>query len=147
MIRHLYQLTDLESGKIYIGSTDHVKSRLNAYRWPSNKRKSELFERLKIVGLVGFRFKVLCTGSEEYIRDLESKAISYFNSMVPNGFNMVKSTYGGRVIGRKVPYSGRKIHYNGLDYSTIDEVCEASGLSKASIRMKCNRQSGGFKWL
>ena len=146
MIRHLYRLVDLESGKEYIGSTDHLKSRLNAYRWPSSKRKSILFDRLREVGLHGFRFEVLCTGSENYIRDLESSAIKRFDTISPNGFNMVESTYGGRVFGRRVPYNGRSISYEGIIYMDIYELASLTGLSIHSIRGHCNRQSRGFKW-
>lgn len=44
--------------------------------------------------------EVLCIGSFEYIADLEQKAISSFNCLVPNGYNVALGG-NGVMIGRK----------------------------------------------
>ena len=147
MIRHLYMLTDKSNGALYIGSTKDLKQRISKYQHPTPNRKSKIFLRIADTGFDNFDFTVLCTGGEEFIRSLETSAIKHFNSLYPHGYNQVSNSLGGGSIGRVVGYRGRKIQYKDSTYDTIDEVCKVSGLSKASIRMKCNRLSGGFKWL
>lgn len=90
-IASLYMLT-APSGKSYIGVTaKKLKYRIGEHV----HAKTTIGRALRKYGDL-VRSRVLAVGSEEYIYDLERKAISAFGTMGPAGYNCKEGGYGGR---------------------------------------------------
>jgi predicted GIY-YIG superfamily endonuclease len=90
-LKWLYVVRNNISGKEYIGvSIDPER------RWSQHKRMATncgaLKDAMKKYGVDNFTFKVLCSGEDTYIDELEIKGIEKFNTQVPNGYNL---TLGG----------------------------------------------------
>lgn len=84
---YLYKITNDTNGKVYIGMTCRPK-----VRWREHQSKHSTCTRLRYSiakhGAECFTFQILCIGSEEYIIELEEKAIVAYDSLI-NGYNSV----------------------------------------------------------
>lgn len=159
---YLYKITNTVNGKMYIGITKDPKHR----KWQHfNHRHPDTMSTIKYAidkyGKENFEFEIICIGSKEYILELEPKAISLYNSLAPNGYNISKGGEGGaassiskrsddkpvfvtgfwfpnRRVALSVTKLGRGAFYNRLDNGTLGDV-------QINIR-KSNQPSyvGGF---
>lgn len=86
---YCYEIKNLVNGKRYFGITNNPKQRWDEHR---RTKSSILCHAFKKYDIKNFRFTIICAGSLEYIKDLEIRAIAYFNTQVPSGYNI---TSGG----------------------------------------------------
>ena len=92
MIHSLYRLTS-PSGKQYVGVTGYTVGK----RLAEHPHFSTAVGRaLNKYGKTAFYVEILAKGSEEYIYDLEKKAIGIFGTMAPLGYNLREGGAGGR---------------------------------------------------
>lgn len=87
----LYRLTS-PSGRQYIGVTTKPLS----YRMKEHYHFNTAVGRALRKYGESIRGEVLAIGPEEYIYDLENKAISAFGTMAPAGYNLREGGLGGR---------------------------------------------------
>lgn len=95
----LYQLT-APNGKAYLGITNHMPEKRWQHHLYSSLKNSKLAIHCAIrkYGWDNFKKEVLVEGSFNYIKDLEIKAISLFNTFAPSGYNLTKG--GDGAVGR-----------------------------------------------
>lgn len=94
----IYQITHLDTGRIYIGQSVNLSNRKQTHkRSERNKNSKSLIGNvIKKHGWDAFKFEVLVYAEGvDYLNLLEEKIISTFNSLSPNGFN-IRS--GGNVV-------------------------------------------------
>lgn len=84
---YLYKITNSVNKKVYIGITSRPKERLREH-FSKSSSCSKLARAIKKYGKENFEMVMLCEGSEEYIIELESKAIKVFDS-INNGYNLM----------------------------------------------------------
>lgn len=84
---YLYKIINKVNQKIYIGMTcrPEVRFKEHCSRYSTC---TKLRNSIQKYGVENFRYEVLCIGSEEYILDLEEKAIIAYDS-INNGYNLV----------------------------------------------------------
>lgn len=83
---YLYKITNTITDKIYIGMTSKPKDRFKQHlsqRSSCTKLRNSILKH----GKENFKFEILCVGSEDYILDLEVKAINLFDS-INKGYNL-----------------------------------------------------------
>lgn len=90
-MKWLYKITNNISGKLYIGVSIDPERRWNQHR-TLNSRASALKDAISKYGSDNFTFELLVCGEDDYIDELEVKAIQLYNTQVPNGYNI---TLGG----------------------------------------------------
>lgn len=101
---YLYKIVNTVNDKVYIGVTSRLKERRKEHFSKSSKC-SKLRNAMDKYGRENFEFVVLCCGLEDYIIDLEFKAIDLYNSM-SNGYNIL---YGHpNQIGVSMPEETRR---------------------------------------
>lgn len=88
MVRfYLYKITNLLNQKVYIGVTsrpeERFKQHLSKYSTCTKLRNS-----IQKNGAENFQYSILCVGEQEYILDLEKKAITAYDS-INNGYNLI----------------------------------------------------------
>lgn len=89
----LYMLT-APSGKQYIGVTGKPLS----YRISDHIYcQSIVGQALQKYGRETFKTEILVAGAEEYIYELERRAIEAFDTRAPNGYNLAEGGLGGRL--------------------------------------------------
>lgn len=91
---HLYKVSNIFNDKLYIGVTFDPKRRWQHHQYESSNCV-KLKRALAKYGKENFKFEVICIGTEEYILDLEAKAIVAYDS-IKNGYNTIP---GGNRIG------------------------------------------------
>ena len=94
MTHGLYRIT-FPNGKCYHGISRNPRERYLGHLQAS--RKGENFPvncAIRHFGEDKLKFEILAIGNREYIADLEIKAISYFDSKIPNGYNLLP---GGQI--------------------------------------------------
>lgn len=92
---YLYKITNNINNKIYIGITNNYKK-----RWSNHGNENSVISRaIQKYGKSNFTFEVLFENVPlNKIDDLEKEQIQKYNSLVPNGYNVLK---GGRYNGNK----------------------------------------------
>lgn len=90
MAYRLYKAT-APNGKCYIGITKlSLKQRVSIHFSAAKRQsKTRFAAALRKYG-DEIKFETLAVGCQEYILDLEEKAIIAFNSRIPNGYNIIK---------------------------------------------------------
>lgn len=89
----IYKITNQINGKIYIGQSIHIERRWQEHKQPS--ANSLIAKAIKKYGVENFVFEVL----EELdvtdinkLNQLEANYIQYYNSVTPNGYNVMKES-------------------------------------------------------
>lgn len=106
----IYKITNLVNGKIYIGQTiQTLEKRLKQHFKPSNGC-TILREAIKKYGRENFTIEQICTVFKRISLDeVEKLCIKQFNSISPNGYNIVDGgNKGPTMIGDKNPNFGKK---------------------------------------
>lgn len=93
---YLYKITNLVNGKMYIGVTKdpEKRKRQHFHSHPSKGKNYPIRHAVKKYGKDNFSFEILCIGSEDYIYDLEKKAIIAYGT-VRDGYNVAAGGKGG----------------------------------------------------
>lgn len=84
---YLYKITNKINQKVYIGMTCRPKTRFKEHCTPYSTC-TKLKNSIQKYGRNNFEYEILCIGTEEYILDLEEKAIIAYDS-INNGYNLV----------------------------------------------------------
>ncbi len=98
----VYKITNLENGKIYIGSTNNFKRRMGEHKVfvncsPDRKGYDRpLYRSFRKRGLDKFDFTIIIDDIEtlSLARKIEKEKIQEYNSLVPNGYNIKEETEG-----------------------------------------------------
>jgi len=90
-MKWLYVIDNVVSGKQYIGVTIDPERRWR-HHTGENTHCIALRDAMDKYGRDNFKFTLLCSGEDDYIDELEVKAIQRYNTQVPNGYNL---TLGG----------------------------------------------------
>lgn len=144
----IYKIENLINHKIYIGQSVEIEKRWQKHL--SAKDDFVIHRALHKYGKENFSFQII---EECNLLDLDKKEkywITYYNSLVPNGYNMIQggSNGAGFAKGKKVlQYS-----LNGEfleEYSSANQASLRTGIDHWSICACCRgeyRQAGGYQW-
>lgn len=84
---YLYKIVNKINEKVYIGITSRPEVRFKEHL-SKGSTCTKLRNAIQKYGRENFVFEILCIGSEQYILDLEEKAIIAYDS-IDNGYNLV----------------------------------------------------------
>lgn len=142
----IYKITNKINNKIYIGFTQKsARNRFNQHCYtsknPNNKSFSILHKAIKKYGKQNFLYEtVYMNDNKDDVLSKEDVFINYYNSLVPNGYNIIK--------GGSMPpsWSGKK-HKN----SSKQKISNALSLyySNPQNRIKHQKENNpnyGHKW-
>lgn len=91
----LYRITSQINGKAYIGITKDASRRLNEHLNTNVKGSKLLKNAIRKHGRENFLAEVLVVcSSQEYIQQLEKKAVALFNTKTPHGYNLTDGGEG-----------------------------------------------------
>lgn len=83
----IYKITNLINQKIYIGQSSHIEQ-----RWKEHCRNSSsslISKAIKKYGKENFSFEIIELCLEEELDEKEAQYIKIYNSIVPNGYNVI----------------------------------------------------------
>ncbi len=142
-MHYIYKVTNKINGKIYIGQTNNFEKRKREHL--SDKRTNhQAFKRaLNKYGFNGFTWEIIdkCKTKEE-INNKEKYYINYYNSKVPNGYNIANGGEGGSNWNlqpivmldlngeyiKEYDYITQCENETGLNHSTISACCKGKHL-------------------
>lgn len=86
---YIYKITNVKNNKIYIGYTkNNIKQRFNEH-WRDRFNDNSILHKSMIkYGKTNFKIEIVEEISENQWIEKEQKWIQYFNSKVPNGYNI-----------------------------------------------------------
>lgn len=122
MKKDIYIIKNDINDKVYIGQTVDVSQRWAQYKSLVKKApdKQVISRAMKRYGLEHFSIEVIESQVENY-DEREKFWIDYYNSIVPNGYNVAP---GGKGTGNGVKAPGAKIKDEELLKSLIDEIIQ-----------------------
>lgn len=104
----IYKITNLINNKCYIGQSIHIERRWTEHCFPSKTSKISL--AIQEFGKENFNFEILEECSIQELDKKEAYWIQYYNSLTPNGYNVVDNT------------NSEITHYNFYDKEIIDNI-------------------------
>lgn len=140
---YLYKITNKVNDKSYIGLTQDPSSR----KWqhlniqPKENSWASLVTRaVDKYSKDNFEFTVLCVGSKNYISELENKAITLYNTVVPNGYNIkpggIEDFSGYKVTGR---LSDTPLYIRGFWFPNLRTCADKLNVDKTTV-IKWNKE-------
>lgn len=133
----IYKITNLVNGKIYIGQSISIDRRIKDHFYKSFCEKdvsynSALHNAIRKYGKENFVWKVLQECDEKELDELEKQYIKQYNSLSPNGYNILEG-------GQK---NKAKAHYCKLCGAVLNDrhstYCIPCG---HKVQQKCERPS------
>lgn len=105
----IYLITNLENNKKYVGQTILSVEQ----RWTTHQKRiipnSYINKAILKHGVDKFQFEEICSCvSKDQLNSLEQYFVSYFNSMVPNGYNQTSGGDSNTIFSKEVREKMRK---------------------------------------
>ena len=142
-MHYIYKVTNKINGKIYIGQTNNFEKRKREHLLDKRTNHQAFKRALNKYGFDGFDWEIIdkCETKEE-INKKEKYYINYYNSKVPNGYNIANGGEGGsnwnlqpivmlNLNGefiKKYDYITQCENETGLNHSTISACCKGKHL-------------------
>lgn len=138
----IYKITNKLDGRVYIGQSIDIKSRINDHFYKNFKDEDlhgKLDKDIRKIGVKNFKWEVLKECSREELNQYEKEYISLYNSNDPlKGYNI---TGGGSPL-----YNGQErpiIDIQTLKvYSSLNECAKILNLNIGDISRVCNHLYG-----
>lgn len=88
----IYKITHKDTGRVYIGQSTRLSSRISQYKsCHKRKKKTRIENAISKYGWDAFEFNVLVYAEgKEYLNLLEQRIIEGLDTLKPNGFNLRK---------------------------------------------------------
>jgi group I intron endonuclease len=142
---YIYKVTNIVTGKVYIGETKVADPNERWKQHINNMNRTKggcpaLKDAMKAYGVDKFRFTVLIICFDESRLEMEREYIKRYNSMVPNGYNILEGgQMGGGFKGKKHSAETVKVIQEKLKifYETKNTFYENNPKEKEKFLAKC----------
>lgn len=127
MIKAIYKITNLLNNKIYVGQSIHPEKRWKEHQQHAKACDDNYPIHLAInkYGANNFSFEIL-EWTEDYDNE-EARLIQEYNSLVPNGYNLIEGGHSPIMIGEGHPR-------NSISNQVVLEIINALKENKLSDR-------------
>lgn len=133
---YIYKATNKIDGKSYIGMTNQFRIRVWQHMRCYEKEDCVFHRAIQEFGIDNFTWDILkTTQSEHYAEELEKHYIEFFNSYIPNGYNMNKGGVGGHNARAVVCLT-----FNGEFVKRYDSAADAEkqdGFCNSDVLLSC----------
>lgn len=148
MICGIYKIQNLINNKIYIGQSTDIKT-----RWYKHKCAQDNFyihKAIRKYGIENFSFDIIEECSQQELDKKEKYYINKYNSLVPNGYNMILGGSNGAGLGRAISINQYDMsgHYIRT-YQSISEAERITGINNSNISSCCKGKrnyAGNYQW-
>lgn len=119
-MKAIYKITNKLNNKCYIGQSNNPMKRWNSHKYNAlnavDKGKSAIHDALREFGIENFEFSII--GWFEDYNEKEKYYIQYFNSLVPNGYNIMDG-------GEEPPHKYGEEHHNSVySQELVDKIID-----------------------
>lgn len=119
-MKSIYKITNKLNNKIYIGQSNNPMERWRQHKLRCTQEefrgKSAIYDALREVGIDNFTFEII--GWFEDYNDKEKYYIQFYNSLVPNGYNIMEG-------GQEPPHKYGEEHHNSVySQELVDKIID-----------------------
>lgn len=146
----LYKVTNLLDSKVYIGVTKNFDSRKRQHIYNFKQKKGLLSRAIDKHGKENFLFEIICEGSENYIYNLESKAITAYNSNVTtgHGYNISTGGKGGEGTQIRKRVDDKAIYVKGFWFPNKRTCISKLKIPSTTLKDRLTKGTAGdLMWL
>lgn len=117
----IYKITNLVNNKSYIGQSINIDKRIKEHFWKATCEKdisfnSILHQAIRKYGKENFRYEVLKECSVDEIDRLEQEYIKQYNTVSPNGYNILEGGQKVRALPKLCQKCGKPINNRQSTY-------------------------------
>lgn len=144
----IYKIQNLINNKIYIGQSIEIER-----RWQKHLTANDNFlihKALKKYGKENFIFSIVEECDQSQLDEKEQYWIQYYNSILPNGYNMIQG--GSNGVGLSKGLKVIQYSLNGdyiAEYNSANQASIITNIDHWSICACCRKQykhAGGYQW-
>lgn len=139
----LYVVTNLVSEKQYVGIAVDFERRWAEHRCGHGSKL--VYQAIRKYGIKNLDFKVICKGTEAYVKEMEIRAIRMLNTMAHSGYNLTEGGEGST--GWKASDETRKKMRDSHKGTTGQKMSDATKqkIRKSRSKYKRGRHSRAMK--
>lgn len=144
----IYKIENLINNKIYIGQSIEIENRFHKHLNANDN--FYIHKALRKYGKDNFTFQIIEECSPKLLDEREKYWIEYYNSLVPNGYNMIPG--GSNGAGLAKGESVEQYDFNGeliAVYPSANQASICTGIDHWSICACCRgeyKRAGNFIW-
>lgn len=149
----IYKYQNLINNKIYIGKAKDIMQRKRDHRYNASnpKRDNCVFHKaLRKYGENNFSFEIIEECPKEKLDEREQYWIKYYNTKIPNGYNMTFGGDGGQSDLFKKPVEQYDLYGKFLaEYGSASEAARQNNVFLSNLTAACRgetSQCGGYQW-
>ena len=110
----IYKITNLINNKSYIGQSINIEKRIKEHFWKSKNQKdisfnSILHQAIRKYGEENFKWEILEECDVEKIDELEQQYIQKYNTLSPNGYNILPGGQKFRALAKVCKRCGKLV--------------------------------------
>ena len=114
----IYKMTNKINGKVYIGQSIDINKRIKEHFWKATNEKdvsynSAIHQAIRKYGAENFDWEILEECNADVIDEKEVQYIQKFNSLVPNGYNILTGGQKVRAVPKFCSVCGKQITGKG----------------------------------
>ena len=118
MMVGIYKMTNKINGKVYIGQSIDINKRIKEHFWKATNEKdvsynSAIHQAIRKYGAENFDWEVLEECNTDVIDEKEVQYIQQFNSLTPNGYNILTGGQKVRAVPKFCSVCGKQITGKG----------------------------------
>lgn len=144
----IYKIENKINGKIYIGQSIEIER-----RWQKHLNAKDDFLIHKAIQKYGkncFSFSILEECDILSLDNQEKYWIQYYNSLIPNGYNMIEGGNNGCGLSKGFPVIQYDLQGNFIaEYASANQASAQTNIDHWSICACCRGEyvhSGGYQW-
>lgn len=144
----IYKIENKINGKIYIGQSIEIE-----HRWQKHLAANDDFvihKALKKYGKENFDFSIIEECNSLELDNKEKYWIDYYNSLIPNGYNMIPGGSQGLGLAKGKPVQQYDLKGNFIaEYPSAHQASSATGINFSSICACCRNEishTKEFQW-
>lgn len=149
----IYKYQNSINQKIYIGKAQDIAQRVRDHRYNASnpKRDNCVFHKaLRKYGEENFIFEIVEECDKSILDEREQYWIAYYNSQLPNGYNMTSGGDGGQGELFRKPVMQYSLLGDFIkEYESASEAARQLDVFKSNLTAACRgetSQCGGFQW-
>lgn len=144
----IYKIENLLNNKCYIGQSIDIEQ-----RWLKHKSAKDDFlihKALRKYGIENFIFEILVICDQNELNAKECEYIKKYNSLIPNGYNMIQGGSNGAGISKSKKIFQYDLAGNFIaEYLSAKQASEIMNISHGNICSCCRGErnyAGGYQW-
>lgn len=140
----IYKITNLINNKVYIGQSIDIEKRLKKHKYSYDN--FHIHRAIQKYGKDNFSYEIIEECSQDALDEKEKYWITYYNSLEPNGYNMVPGGSNGTGLAKGIPIKQYDLKGNFIkEYPSANQAARELDICASLINDCCNGKMKHYK--